>query len=66
MTRDLRDPERLGLRYLEFRKAGMWIEHAVWAPVENYSNGRYISCDPKDHHSKVDQTLGNLDDGGSS
>lgn len=53
----MRDPGKVGEAYLRFRTAGMWIEHAVHVPVDPYADGGHISADPKDHHSKVDQTL---------
>jgi Trk K+ transport system NAD-binding subunit len=64
--RDLRDPEKLGTRYLMLRDKGVDIDVAVDMPVPAYQNGKYISADPAFHHSKVDQTQGNLDDGGAS
>lgn len=63
--RDLRDPEKLGKQYLRFREAGMWIEHAVYAPAEPYTDGGHISSDPANHHSKTPQTMGELDTGGT-
>ena len=55
--RDLRDPILLGELYLEMRGLGVSIERAVSLPVEKYQNGEFISCDPKDHHSKVQQNI---------
>jgi hypothetical protein len=60
MTRDQRDPIKLGEMYLDMRSKGVDIETAIRMPAENYQNGKYISSDPADHHSKVDQTLGDL------
>lgn len=66
MSRDLRDPQKLGEIYLDVRSKGIAIETAILMPVEDYENGKYISADPARHHSKTPQNLGNLDDGGSS
>jgi hypothetical protein len=59
-SRDQRDPETLGERYLLLRGKGVDIEYAVESPVRPYLNGQFISADPAEHHSKVDQTLGDL------
>ena len=56
-TRDLRDPTRLGEFYLEMRGLGISIERAVILPAQPYQNGEDISCDPADHHSKVQQNI---------
>ena len=64
--RDMRDPEKLGESYLQLRERGMDIDMAVQAPTRPYVDGGHISSDPAHHHSKVDQTLGVLDDGGAS
>lgn len=58
--RDLRDPIKLGEFYLEMRTLGVDIERAANLTVENYANGRYISADPAEHHSKTPQCLGDL------
>jgi hypothetical protein len=55
--RDLRDPLSLGDLYLEMRGLGVSIERAVTLPAEKYQNGQFISCDPADHHSRVDQRM---------
>jgi hypothetical protein len=65
-VRDLRDPELCGLAYLKAREMGISIEDAVTAPAKPYRNGGHISSDPSKHHSKTPQTLGSLDDGGTS
>jgi hypothetical protein len=65
-VRDQRDPQKLGEWYLTLRERSMPIEEAVQVGVRDYENGRFISSDPALHHSKVDQTLGNLDDGGAT
>jgi hypothetical protein len=59
-TRDQRDPQTLGEKYLALREKKVDIEVAVEMPVRPYLNGQFISADPADHHSKVDQTLGDL------
>lgn len=64
--RDLRDPTKLGLKYLQARSQGVPIDRAVKRKVKPYIDGGFISANPADHHSKVDQTLGILDDGGAS
>ena len=61
--RDQRDPQLLGETYLKLRAKGVDVDTAVQMPVAPYENGPYISSDPADHHSKVDQTLGDLNDG---
>lgn len=63
-ARDQRDPQLLGETYLKLRAKGVDIDTAVQMPVSPYENGEWISANPEHHHSKVDQTLGNLDDGG--
>lgn len=65
-VRDLRDPSFTGEAYLKARDMGVPIEHAILVPAPPYTDGGHISSDPTKHHSKVDQTLGNLDDGGAS
>ena len=57
MSRDLRDPIKLGERYLMLRKKGVDIDVAVEIPVGNYEDGGFISSNPADHHSKVDQRM---------
>ena len=55
--RDLRDPEKLGKVYLWLRGAGVSIEESIKPQAKNYENGKYISCDPADHHSKTRQDI---------
>lgn len=57
MSRDLRDPEKLGEEYLWQRGAGASIQKAANAYVPVYEDGGFISSNPAEHHSKVDQTL---------
>jgi len=59
-VRDQRDPTKLGLKYLAAREKDVPIVRAVKRKLKDYQNGKYISSDPADHHSKVDQTLGDL------
>jgi hypothetical protein len=75
--RDQRDPQKLGELLLSSATAArgaygadipiteVYDVHVRHIPVEPYSDGGHISSDPAKHHSKVDQTPGNLDDGGS-
>jgi hypothetical protein len=62
MTRDMRDPGKLGKAYLAVRqpRKRMKISRAVLLPVDPYENGRFISNDPAKHHSRTPQTKGDL------
>ena len=50
MSRDLRDPIKLGERYLMLRKKGVDIDVAVEIPVGNYEEGPWMSSKPHEHH----------------
>ena len=58
--RDQRDPTKLGEWYLKLRAQGMEKEEAVTVGVGDYENGPFMSSNPEDHHSNVDQTLCDL------
>lgn len=61
--RDLRDPSALGLIYLKMRKLGADVADCVQMPAQRYFDGKWISANPKHHHSKTPQTDGDLNDG---
>ena len=50
MTRDLRDPQKLGELYLEMRGLGVSIERAATMPAEKYEDGPFMSSNPAQHH----------------
>ena len=64
--RDMRDPTKLGERYLELRAEGMAIHHAAFVMCDEYEDGGFISSNPAEHHSQPPQSLGNLNDGGEA
>ena len=64
--RDMRDQEKLGQMLLSLRRLCPEAPLSCLADelptyyVPDYEAGPYMSADPHLHHSKVDQTLGDL------
>lgn len=72
MTRDLRDPQKLGLRILSERekvkprrkRLSKVIDWLPLASVPDYTGDGYMSNDPAKHHSRTSQSHLLESDGG--